>query len=95
MMQYIEDLSDRQAAEAVRSRIDWKYALSLELTHAGFDSTVLSAFRTRLGAGAAAQRLLDALLEHCRARQWRKARGRQRTDSTYVFARVRAVNRLE
>jgi transposase len=42
LMQYIEDLSDRRAADAVRSRIDWKYALSLELTDAGFDSTVLS-----------------------------------------------------
>jgi transposase len=40
LMQYIEDLSDRRAADAVRSRIDWKYALSLELTDAGFDSTV-------------------------------------------------------
>jgi transposase len=44
IMQYIEDLSDRRAADAVRSRIDWKYALSLELTDTGFDSTVLSEF---------------------------------------------------
>ncbi|WP_425365358.1 transposase [Gloeothece verrucosa] len=29
IMQYMENLSDRQAAEAVRGRIDWKYALSL------------------------------------------------------------------
>ena len=40
VMQYVEDLSDRQAADAVRSRIDWKYALSLALTDSGFDSTV-------------------------------------------------------
>jgi transposase len=33
VMQFMEELSDRQAADAVRSRIDWKYALSLELTH--------------------------------------------------------------
>jgi transposase len=32
IMQFAEGLSDRQAADAVRSRIDWKYALSLELT---------------------------------------------------------------
>ena len=32
IMPYVEDVSDRQAAEAVRSRIDWQYALSLELT---------------------------------------------------------------
>ena len=93
IMQYVEDLSDRRAADAVRSRIDWKYALSLELTDPGFDSTVLSEFRTRLVAGAAEQRLLDALLAKCRERKWLKARGRQRTDSTHVLARVRAVNR--
>jgi transposase len=92
--QDVEDVSDRQAADAVRSRIDWKYARSLELTDPGFDSTVLSEFRPRLVAGAAEQRLLDALLDAWRARKWLKARGRQRTDSTHVLARVRAVNRL-
>jgi transposase len=95
IMQYVEDVSDRQAAEAVRGRIDWKYALSLELTDPGFDSTVLSEFRTRLVMGSAEQRLLDAILDSCRDRKWLKARGRQRTDSTHVLARVRAVNRLE
>jgi hypothetical protein len=42
--QYVEGLSDRQAAEAIRGRIDWKYALGLELTNAGFDASVLSEF---------------------------------------------------
>jgi len=51
VMQYLEKLSDRQAAEAVGSRIDWKYALSLELTDAGFDSSVLSEFRSPLVGG--------------------------------------------
>jgi transposase len=95
IMPYVEEVSDRQAAEAVRGRSDWQYALSLELTDPGFDSTVLSEFRTRLVVGSAEQRLLDALLERCRERKWLKARGRQRTDSTHVLACVRAVNRLE
>src|SRR4029079_9201091 len=82
-------------ADAVRARIDWKYALGLELIDPGFDSSVLCEFRTRLVAGAAEQRLLDAVLQRCRERGWLKARGRQRTDSTHVLARVRAVNRLE
>jgi transposase len=90
-----EDVSDRQAAEAVRGRIDWKYALSLERTDPGFDSTVLSEFRTSWVVGSAAQRLRDAILESCRERKWLKARERQRTDSTHVLACVRAVNRLE
>jgi transposase len=95
VMQYVEGLSDRQAATAVRSRIDWKYALGLELTDLGFDSTVLSEFRTRLVAGRAEQRLLDGLLEQCRARKLLRAQGRQRTDSTHVLGAIRALNRIE
>src|SRR5919205_882842 len=45
LMQFLENLSDRQAADAVRARIDWKYALGLELTDPGFDFSVLSEFR--------------------------------------------------
>ena len=85
-------LDQTQAADAVRSRIDWKYARSLELADSGFDSTVLRECRSRLVAGAAEQRVLDAFLDACRERKWLKARGRQRTDSTRVLARVRAVN---
>jgi transposase len=95
VMQFAEDLSDRQAADAVRSRIDWKYALSLELTDSGFDHTVLSEFRTRLLAGQAEQLLLDTLLARLRERGLLKARGRQRTDSTHVLAAIRVLNRLE
>lgn len=94
VMQYVEGLSDRQAADAVRSRIDWKYVLSLELTDAGFDSSVLSEFRSRLVKGGAEEMLLNILLEKCRQRKWVKAKGRQRTDSTYVLGWIRAVNRL-
>src|SRR5258708_3216338 len=62
IMQFAENFSDRQAADAVRGRIDWKYALSLELDDPGFDHTVLSEFRTRLIEGGAEKLLLDALL---------------------------------
>lgn len=48
VLQFMEALSDRQAADAVRARIDWKYALGLDLTDSGFDHTVLSEFCTRL-----------------------------------------------
>lgn len=53
VMQFLENLSDRQATDAVRARIDWKYALGLELTDPGFDFSVLSEFRARLVAGSA------------------------------------------
>jgi transposase len=94
-MQFIEGLSDRQAAEAVRSRIDWKYALSLELTDPGFDFSVLCEFRTRLMKGGAEQQLLDLLLKQFKERGWLKERGKQRTDSTHVEAAIRTLNRLE
>ena len=95
ILQFHEQLSDRQAAEAVRARIDWKYVLSLELTDAGFDFSVLSEFRARLLKGGAEELLLEKLLEWCRTVGLVKARGLQRTDSTHVVAAVRYLNRLE
>ncbi len=68
VMQYTEGLTDRQAAEAVRSRIDWKYALGMQLTHFGFDFSVLSKFRSRLLNGEVVQLLLDKFLEQCSGR---------------------------
>jgi transposase len=95
LLQFAECLSDRQAADAVRGRIDWKYALALELTHPGFDHSVLSEFRSRLVEGKAELLLLDTLLTRCRELGLLKRRGRQRTDSTHVLAAVRVLNRLE
>jgi transposase len=95
LMQFREGLSDRQAAEAVRARIDWKYLLALELADAGFDHTVLCEFRARLLAGDAAERLLGRMLDVARDAGLLKARGRQRTDSTHVLAAVRTLNRIE
>jgi transposase len=95
LMQYAEGLTDRQAADAVRTRIDWKYVLSLELTDSGFDFSVLSEFRGRLLAHGAERRLFDRLLEQFRERGWIKARGKQRTDSTHVLAAIRTLRRLE
>ena len=95
ILQFAEGLTDRQAADAVRGRIDWKYALGLELTDPGFDFSVLSEFRDRLIAGQAEERLLDAMLKAFVARGLLKAGGRQRTDSTHVLAATRNLNRIE
>lgn len=95
LMQYGESLTDRQAADAVRTRIDWKYVLSLELADPGFDFSVLSEFRSRLLAHGAERRLFDLMLSKTRERGWIKARGKQRTDSTHVLAAVRTLRRLE
>ncbi|GAC1314033.1 MAG: IS1182-like element ISGvi6 family transposase [Ktedonobacteraceae bacterium] len=93
VLQFMEELPDRQAADAVRGRIDWKYLLGLELADPGFDASVLCEFRKRLVQGGAEQMLLDALLALCKERGWLKARERQRTDSTHILAKVRAMNR--
>src|ERR671912_993036 len=95
VLQFAEGLSDRQAADAVRGRIDWKYALGLDLADPGFDFSVVCESRARLVAGGLEQTLLDAMLARFRERGLLRARGRQRTDSTHVLAAVRAVNRLE
>ena len=95
IMQFRENLSDRQAVEAVRGRIDWKYLLGLELTDPGFDDSVLSEFRKRLLEGEAESRLLDHLLARIQEMGLLKERGKQRSDSTHVLASVRELNRLE
>ncbi len=95
VLQYTENLTDRQAAKAVRERLDWKYSLGLELTDPGFDFSLLCEFRTRLVDEGAESLVLDRLLEVCQPRGWLKAGGKQRSDSTHVLARVRSLSNLE
>lgn len=95
VLQLVENLSDRAAADAVWGRLDWKYLLGLELTDPGFHHTVLSEFRPRLVAGQVKQRLLEGLLEQLQKQGLLQAGGRQRTNSTHVLAAVRDLNRLE
>ena len=95
LLQFREGLSDRQAAEAVRARIDWKYLLALDLADPGFDHSLLCEFRGRLLGGDVAERLLARVLDAAREGGLLKARGRQRTDSTHVLAAVRELNRIE
>lgn len=94
IMRFAEGLSDRQAADAVRARIDWEYALALDLTDPGFDASVLSEFRSRLIAGGAEMALFETLLTRLRAHGLVTPRGRQRTDSTHVLAAVHVLHRL-
>ena len=95
VLQFTEDLTGRQAADAVRGRLDWKYCLGLELDDEGFDFSVLSEFRSRLVAGAMEAALLDALLTRLGALGLVGAGMPQRTDSTHVLGRIRDLNRLE
>jgi transposase len=94
VIQYMENDTDRQAAEALKTRIDLKYALSLELTDPGFDFSVLSEFRSRLIEEGLEEVILTALLKICREKGWLKERGKQRTDSTHIEAAIRLTNRI-
>lgn len=95
VMQAVENLTDRQAAHAVRARIDWKYALGLSLEDQGFDSSLLSDFRQRLLQENVQDLVLEPILQVCRERGWIKAGGKQRTDSTAVLAHLRSLSSLE
>lgn len=83
VLQYAENLTDRQAARAVACRIDWKYALGMELTEPGFDHSVLSGFRDRPAEGDRADQLLAVMVDRLAQAGLVRARGRQRTDSTH------------
>jgi transposase len=95
VLQYVEGLTDRQAADQVRARMDWKFLLGLELDDPGFDFSVLSDFRTRLIGHGLEEHVLDLVLARCSELGLLRAGGRQRTDSTHVLAAVRALNRME
>ncbi|MCT7958236.1 IS1182 family transposase [Laspinema palackyanum] len=95
LMQFSEGLTDRQAADSVRARIDWKYALGLELTDEGFDHTILKEWRDRLVKKESESILLDKMLARFKEKKLLKGRGIQRTDSTQVLGAIRMLNRLE
>lgn len=95
VMQFMEGLGDRQAADFVRDRISWKYALGLELDDAGFNFSVLSEFRDRLLSDDAEALLFDTVLALFREAGLLKARSKQRSDSTHILAAVRSLSRLE
>jgi transposase len=95
ILQRAEKLTDRAAAEAVRTRIDWQYLLGLSLDDPGFDHTVLAEFRAKVAEAGLEQVALDALLARLAADGLVQAGGKQRTDSTHVVAAVAALNRLE
>jgi len=95
VMQFAEELSDEDAADAVRARIDWKYALGLPLDDSGFDASVLRQFRMRLLTSPAERTILDRFLALCREQGCLRAHGRRWTATMDVLAAIDTTNRLE
>ena len=93
--QSAENLPDRRAAEAVRTRTDWKYALHLPLEGPGFDPLMLCEFRQHalhdLAAQQAFQQVLDPLAEIGLLRSI----GHQRAEAAEVLQAVCTMSRLE
>ncbi|MEU6366490.1 transposase [Streptomyces sp. NPDC046931] len=77
VLQFVLGLSNRQAAEVVRCRIDFKYVMAMELDDPGFHHSVLADFRDRLTEGNRAHRLLD--LAPARLKEAGLVRERSRT----------------
>ncbi|MET8177329.1 transposase [Streptomyces sp. NPDC005336] len=92
VLPFVEGLTDRQAAEAVRARIDWRFALGLELTDQGFDFSVLSEFRDLLVSADGGRGVLDGVLAAAREKDLLSRGGRARTDSTHVLSSARELN---
>jgi hypothetical protein len=95
VLQRAENLTDRQVAESVRTRIDWQYLLGLPIDDPGFDHSVLAGFRARVAGAGLEQVVLDALLAQLAGAGLVTAGGKQRTDSSHVIAAVGALTRLE
>ncbi|MGO4418417.1 transposase, partial [Streptomyces sp. MCAF7] len=87
VLQMAENLTDRQAAEAVRDKLSWSYALGLSLDDPGFDFSVLSQFRTRVAAHGLEEKVLDLLVARLIEQDLLAAGGKQRTDSTHAAPR--------
>ena len=91
VLQATEHCSDRVAAEMVRSRIDWKYALHLPLAHPGFDASVLCEFRQRLVTHHAERRVFDAFLRRLKERGFLKGRETKPIKNTSLLNQLRKI----
>jgi transposase len=95
LFQFMENIPDREAAEQVVVRLDWKYALHLPLEDTGFDFSCLCYFRRRLLEHAQERLVFEQILGKIQALGFIKKRGKQRTDSLAVLGAVRQLSALE
>jgi transposase len=94
VLQFVERLPDRQAAEAVCYDARWRLALHLNETEGGFDPSLLSKFRDRLLAGEQQRAAFDAVLELLVTHGSVARRAKQRLDSTHICGLLSVMGRL-
>ena len=95
LLQFMEKVTDRRAAEQVVYHLGWKYALDLELDYEGFHSTVLVYFRDRLEEKKAERVIFDGIIDLLIELGLIKRAGKQRIDSTHILGYVKEMSRLE
>jgi len=95
LLQFVEKVSDRRAAEQVAYHLGWKYALELELAYQGFHPTVLVYFRDRLEENQASRVIFDGIVDLLIELGLIKRGGKQRIDSTHILGYVKEMSRLE
>jgi transposase len=95
VFQFLENIPDREAAERVILRIDWKYALHAPLGYTGFHHSTLSNFRKRLVTHGQEGLVFEQVLNWVQGHGLLKKRSKQRTDSTHVLGQVARLSRLE
>ena len=95
VLQFIERMPDRQAAEAVQYNTCWKLALNLSLESPSFDPSLLVVFRKRLLTGGLESLVFQAVLDRLVKDGWVAKRSKQRLDSTHICGPLSHMSRLE
>ena len=95
VLQFMERIPDRQAAQTLKYHVGWKLALGLELEVSSFDPSTLVYFRQRLIEHDQAKLAFDAVLEGLREAGLVSKRSRQRLDSTHVLGLVARLSLTE
>lgn len=95
ILQYMERLPDRQAAEACTFDLRWKHALNIPVDENAFHATSLVKFRNRLMEHGLETLGFDAVLDAMRNAGYLRKRTKQRIDSTHIVGLVKHMSSLE
>jgi transposase len=92
--QFIEGLTDLQAVDAARTRIDWKFALHLPVNSPSFHESSLCRFRRKVVNDPSCQQELQALLVQLLTFTYSAYSKPQTLDVPVLLSAICSVNRL-